>query len=200
MSLNTGIYKIVNSSNGKEYIGSAVHLGRRRNLHLCQLRSGAHRNKKLQSAWDKHGEGAFKFETVLFCDRADLLFYEQIMIDGFNSVDAGYNILRVAGSGMGFKHGEDHKASLRGNKRALGMKHSEASIEAIKRSLAGNKYSLGHKHPPEFGREISARISGTTQSADHVAKRMAAHVGAKRTEQAKANMRAAWEKRRMAAA
>ncbi len=196
MKICSGIYKIENLKNSKLYIGSAVNMKSRWATHKSNLQAGIHANKKLQNAWNKHGKDAFKFVALIFCERKDLIFYEQRFMDSLKSVDFGYNVLPIAGSGLGYKHSDDHKKNMLGNKHALGMVHSEETKEKIAKSCAGNKNSLGHKHKPEFGKRISQRLIGIAQSEDHVAKRMAAHIGTKRTEQAKENMRAAWVKRK----
>lgn len=87
------------------YIGSAVHLVGRRGDHLKRLRKGTHNNKFLQHAFDKHGD-AFQFEILLLCDPSDLLRCEQYFID---TLKPRYNIARVAGSVLGFKHGAAFK-------------------------------------------------------------------------------------------
>ena len=78
----SGIYHIVNTNNGRAYVGSAVHLVNRWATHRRDLRKGDHRNSYLQRAWLKHGEEAFKFEVVEHVsDLADLIVREQAHID-----------------------------------------------------------------------------------------------------------------------
>src|ERR1700726_4028557 len=60
----SGIYRIVNTLNGKFYIGSAVNLRIRRKNHFVTLRNNAHKNPYLQRAFNKHGEQAFTFEVI----------------------------------------------------------------------------------------------------------------------------------------
>src|SRR6266542_6312726 len=40
------------SQMGGRYVGSTLHLRKRRNLHLCLLRSGRHHAPHLQAAWN----------------------------------------------------------------------------------------------------------------------------------------------------
>ena len=58
MKNQSGIYEILNTANGKRYIGSAVHFARRWYLHCWKLNRGEHHSAKLQNAWNKHGAGA----------------------------------------------------------------------------------------------------------------------------------------------
>lgn len=100
-----GIYRWLNTANGKSYIGSAVDMEERRKQHLSQLRAGNHVNRKLLNAFNKYGEQSFEFEILGYCLERDLLFNEQLAIDAFGACRNGYNICPVAGRPMaGRKH------------------------------------------------------------------------------------------------
>ncbi len=182
--MNTGIYEIRNIVTGKRYIGSAVHFRRRKAVHLALLRAGKHRNAKLQASWDKHGERAFEFRLLVVCGREDLVMYEQRLIDGFNTVGDGYNLLPVAGSALGFRHSNQHKASLAGNQNARGMKHSDETRRRLAQASLGNKHGLGHKRSAEHRAAISLAHKGRKQSPEQVAKRVAATQATKRAKAA----------------
>ena len=77
-SRNAGVYRIVNTTNGRCYFGSAVNFHRRAITHVHALRNGNSHSKKLQAAWNKYGESSFKFEVVLVCARRDAVMYEQM--------------------------------------------------------------------------------------------------------------------------
>lgn len=109
----SGVYEIVHLPTGRRYIGSAVHYGKRKKLHLCQLRNGKHHNRHLQNAWHKYGEDQFKFNLLLVCARDMVLFYEQRCIDGFAPE---FNVAPTAGSALGVKHGPEFCQNL--SKRA----------------------------------------------------------------------------------
>ena len=58
-----GLYKIVNKTTGKYYIGSTLDSFRKRfSKHKRRLRKNVHENGYLQKAWNKYGESDFKFE------------------------------------------------------------------------------------------------------------------------------------------
>lgn len=59
-----GIYKILNTINGKFYIGSSVNLRKRLYEHFRELELGIHTNKHLQNAWIKYGKEGFKFQVI----------------------------------------------------------------------------------------------------------------------------------------
>ena len=128
--MNTGIYAIENTVNGKMYVGSAVNIGKRKTMHLRSLRKRVHHSLKLQRAYDKHGEEAFAFRPLLICRKEDLLFYEQSVLDKFDTARAGYNIAPVAGSSLGIKRSEETKAKI---------------VEAVKARWADPEYNAAGK-------------------------------------------------------
>lgn len=55
------IYKIINTTNGKFYVGSTMDTRERFRTHRKKLRSNTHHCKHLQASWNKYGENAFIF-------------------------------------------------------------------------------------------------------------------------------------------
>lgn len=156
----SGIYEIVNTANGKKYVGSAIDLAGRKRLHLWNLNKGSHHSRHLQSAWNKHGEQAFEFKTLLLCSKDNLLMYEQRVIDAFTPA---YNIEKTAGSALGVKRTKEQRQKL--SKALTGIKYQERSAEvraAISKRMLGNKYSAGvthwrgRKHSPEALAKMAA--------------------------------------------
>ncbi len=168
----TGIYVIENVANGRRYVGSAVNIEKRWKEHRRQLSQGRHHSKFLQNAWDKHGEAAFRFRVVLFCDRPNLLWYEQALIDAWQP---DYNSAPTAGSQLGFRHRSESKARM---------------SEAAKRT----RNFTGHRHTEETKRRISEAKQGRTygpQTAERRAKIGAAHKGKVITAEQRARISAA---------
>lgn len=64
MRIISGIYKIVNTKNGKFYVGSSKNIIRRFGIHRSALRNKRHHSPYLQRSWNKHGEKTFKFEIL----------------------------------------------------------------------------------------------------------------------------------------
>ena len=92
-----GVYRIVNRTNGKFYVGSSKRMGRRAWTHLNHLRSGKHHCIALQRAFDKYGETAFRFEIFCTCDSDDeFLSIEQMMLDERHGDADCYNSSSVA--------------------------------------------------------------------------------------------------------
>lgn len=97
-----GIYKIVNKSNGKFYIGSAVSFKERWKKHKKDLRKGTHHSKYLQRAWNNYGEESFLFIVIEYVEnKLKLINREQYYID---SLSPHYNVCKIAGSCLGLKH------------------------------------------------------------------------------------------------
>ena len=138
----SGIYEIVNTINGKSYLGSAGYLPRRRAQHWHLLRSGKHHTRYLQHAWNFYGEDAFPFRPVLFCEKSELLRYEQELLDRRKPA---YNGSRSAERPAG----------------PAGWKHSLEARERIR--LAG----IGRTHSPEVRAKMSAMKRGIKFTDEH---------------------------------
>lgn len=126
----SGIYRIVNTVNGKQYIGSAVNIRKRWGVHRCHLRGDKHHSAALQRAWNKYGEDAFMFSKVHCTQTEDLLYCEQWWLD---MDQPEYNVLGKAGSSIGRRMDEQQKDTIR--KARTGVKLSEE--HKIKISLGG---------------------------------------------------------------
>jgi group I intron endonuclease len=135
----TGIYLYLNNTNGKIYIGSAKDL---------RIRLRAYYNPKelvrnqflIQKAIIKYGHINFSLVIIEYCNIENLYSREQYYIDLFSPE---YNILRLAGSSLGYKHADEAKAKiiakLTGSRlsketkdkiasKAFGRKHAEETI------------------------------------------------------------------------
>ena len=62
-----GVYRIINSLNGKYYIGSSSNIRTRFGQHLKMLSSGNHHNHLLQDDFDIYGAAYFSFEILKEC-------------------------------------------------------------------------------------------------------------------------------------
>ena len=89
------IYKIVNSDNGKVYVGQTTKFRKRIGQHYRALSAGKHCSFYLQKSFSKHGVDKYYFEileevtTDSICDR-ETYWIEKL--DSSNR-DKGYNIL-----------------------------------------------------------------------------------------------------------
>lgn len=183
-----GVYKILNSANGKTYVGSTNNLARRWPEHRKKLRAGNSTCTRLQSAWRKYGEASFTFlviETVL--SPADLIAREQFWMDTLHSE---YNVAPAAGSQAGVRHSAATRARLsmmakpitleQRQKMIAGIRGMSPEAKAAQRSRMsaahkGHKRLLGKKQSDESRAKRSASLKGRVFSDEHRAKLRANH-------------------------
>jgi len=99
-----GVYCILNTLNGKIYIGSTLDsFGSRWKSHKGKLNRQVHPNTHLQAAWNKHGSAAFVFDVLYESEiDAEIVEKEQFFLDIFFGPIC-YNIRAVAKSNKGYK-------------------------------------------------------------------------------------------------
>lgn len=88
----SGIYKFVNTINGKVYVGCSNHLVHRHRQHIRALRSRTHVNRYLQAAFNLYGESAFEWSIIEFCPIDQLHSREKHWIRHYSSFGDGYNL------------------------------------------------------------------------------------------------------------
>ena len=209
----SGVYEILNTTNGKRYVGSAVSLRKRKRDHWSVLRRDAHRNAHLQNAWNKYGEDAFAFEVLECWEPEFLVSMEQWWM---NMLCPEYNILPVAGSSLGMRHTdesrsnmsaaqkgrvftEDHKSNL--STAQIGREHTAETKAKLSAAMKGNTHGLGYKHTKESLAKQSAAQMGRKFTDEHKRKISAKLLGntnclgRKLTDETKAKM-SAWQKGR----
>ena len=169
--MKSGIYQIVNTVNGKRYIGSASKLGKRWGQHRYALKNGKHCNRHLLAAWRKYGDKNFVFKRLLVCATQNLVMYEQLCID---ALKPEYNKRQQAHSNVGVKVSDKTKQKLReintgkklsaqtrlkmvGWQNAAGKHHiSPEAREKMSAPHRGNTYRLGKKNSPEHRAKLKA--------------------------------------------
>lgn len=111
----TGIYQILNTINGKVYVGSSKWIEQRWRSHLSLLRKDKHHSKHMQNAWNLYGEDAFQWIVLEECFIDDLAKKEQSHIDGLGVCDreVGYNTSPIANSQQGHKWTDEQRDGAR---------------------------------------------------------------------------------------
>lgn len=185
-----GVYEIKNTLDGKVYIGSSVHVGRRIAAHRCALKRGSHSSAHLQAAWNKHGAAVFVFRPLLLCAEKDLLFYEQRLIDGFKANDPahGYNKRPVAASNAGMHLSEEHKRKIAASmpRGEAHMYHGKRLSDAAYKAAADLKRAEGLS--PEWRANLSAVRKGKKKPEGFGAKIAAVRRGRKHTDATRAKL------------
>lgn len=138
-----GIYCILNVKNGRFYVGSAVSLCGRKDVHLSNLKLEKHHSQFLQNDYNKCGAQSFKFYVLEFVKEKKLLLkIEQSYLDRITDRKNCYNCCYVAGSWYGNHHTEKTKEKLR--QRHLGKKLSKEHRDKIGKSGIGKHVGLRH--------------------------------------------------------
>lgn len=99
-----GVFRVLNTANGKFLLGSSLNLEGPLNSHKFMLTIGKHRNEALQADWNTFGAEKFLFEileTVRVTDdpnfnlEDELTLLEEIWIENLHPFDGtGYNTER----------------------------------------------------------------------------------------------------------
>ena len=206
MEKNSGVYEIVNTLNGKRYIGSSVNIRSRFQHHRAELRSGKHHNRHLQNAWDKYGEENFTFEVLFYCERSHTLVYEQQFLD---NLQPEYNVAISASAPMlGLSVSDEVRAkisaSMKGNTNCLGNKHTAEHIANFSASTKGHEVSAETRAKIGAANKGKSSRRGYKLSEETKAKIGAANKGSKGyhpTDEARNNMslsqKAAWQRRKL---
>src|SRR5690606_38801912 len=150
-------------------------------------------------AWNMYGAEAFVFERILYCDRPNLLMYEQALIDGLRPE---YNIAPVAGSQLGYKHRPDSRERMSIARRRnpssprKGMTHTDEAKRKISESRKGKgcgqrsaewRANIGTSQKgkvisADCREKISKALTGLKQSPETIEKRRQKLIGRKMPE------------------
>jgi group I intron endonuclease len=148
------------------------------------IKKGQHHSAHLQLSWNKHGERSFEFSTIEATEKQNCIIAEQMW---FDLLTPEFNILKTAGSPLGFRHSEEAKKKIRlasmGNKSAVGNTNNRGRVYCkeirTKMSLAhiGNSHRKGVKASDETRERMSNSHNGKKLSPETIAKMSLSHIG-----------------------
>jgi group I intron endonuclease len=75
-----GVYMIRCEPTGSRYVGASVNVVKRIREHFYRLEKGTHRNRRLQSAFNKYGKESFSSKVLLYCDPNNVEWYGEKII------------------------------------------------------------------------------------------------------------------------
>ncbi len=111
----------------------------------------------------KYGYSNFKLEIFEYCDKADTLKREQYYLD---LIKPNYNILKLAGSALGYKHTEEAIRKIKTVK--LGRVRSEETKNKISESMKAN--ILNRTRSANFMAKLGAANGTKVQIHDLISK------------------------------
>jgi group I intron endonuclease len=191
------IYAIVNTINGKLYVGSSRDVRARWREHLNYLENNKHSNNYLQHSFNKYGRDAFEFHIIQEVNEIEqLITAEQYWIDFTKCCDRrfGYNIeptadrstrsaetiAKISVKNKGKVRSAEARAKYsRANKGKILSEETRGKLRAI---------NLGKTMPEETRKKIGESLKGRVFTASHRAKIGAAWKGRKHTEETRQKM------------
>lgn len=198
--LNSGVYIIFNKVNCKTYVGSATNFSKRWAVHRHGLKRGKHENIILQRAWAKYGAEAFEFIVIERVELDKLLEREQYWMDTLQVCEHGYNILPIAGSGIGHQVSAETRAKISASHKGVklspehcaaiskvqtGRVPTEAALIQLAEARTKIKYA---PRTPETKAKIGAANRGQKRSEEVKRQLSIAHTGIKHSDEARARM------------
>jgi group I intron endonuclease len=176
------IYKIINTVNGKFYVGSTTNTRERFRTHRNRLRRGRHHAKHLQAAWNKYGEAAFVFHVIQTVPETESLKdAEDIWLTEHVGKDYCYNKSRYSDAPMRGVLKEDHPN--------FGRIRTEEEREAISASLK-EFYAKDITNHPRFGKQHTEEVKERIRQKK-LANPTKAWLGKERSDETKAKISAA---------
>lgn len=175
--MNTAVYRITNTVNGKLYIGISANPTKRWWEHR---RCAKPTHTKLYSAIKKYGVDAFKFDVLYWCtSREDARDLENLAISVCDSIAIGYNMCPGGGGGIA---GEENP--LFGKKLAPEV--------CAKMSEAAKKRGMSAEHKVRL-----AQARTGSKKPEHWKQTMREkRLGMKLSKEWRDNLAKGWEKRK----
>lgn len=177
------IYSIINTINGKMYIGQTSEgLGRRKKRHIYNANNGT--KHILYRAIRKHGIDCFDFNTIYTCNENDNINLKEIeFIKFFNTkIPNGYNMTDGGEGISGLTRTPEHNAKIgMANK---GRKISDEQKQLLRTINIGKKLSEEHirkikesHSTPEYKEKVRADHLGKKLTEEHKEKLRKANLG-----------------------
>ena len=183
--MRSGVYRILNTVNGREYIGSSsVDCMVRFRAHKYLLGARKHQSPLLQEDWIKFGPECFVWEMLECCDGDSCVSSEQLWIDRRNPQ---YNVMMVAESGgRGWRHSAATKDKISkakmGNtcgrfaEHRSGWHHTEEARRKMSIAKIGNRFMVGRSLSSATKAKIGASITGIKESKETLHKKRIAMI------------------------
>lgn len=151
----SGIYSIINTVNGKVYIGKALCIYRRIKNHIGALNMRSKdENRHLINAWFKYDRSSFKYEVLEYLDKDENKIAERELywIDYYSSLNrkSGYNLRYDSSTGLIVSEETRQKLSI------AQIKRFEDPKEREKIALCSKTF---WKNNPDIKKQMSIKVS-----------------------------------------
>lgn len=180
----SGVYRIESKLKPERcYIGSAVNITHRWQLHLQSLQRNKHHSQKLQRHFNKYSEFDLSFSVLLGCEKEDLLKTEQYFIDSYNPY---FNNCKIAGSVLGCHWKLSKEICERQSIRRMG--------HAISKETR-NKIGIANKnkiHSKEQNENHNKKIKGYVPTESSRISRSKKMKGMPKTEEHSRHIKESW--------
>jgi hypothetical protein len=164
----SGIYKIINTKNGKFYLGSSKNLAQRKKKHKYELSKGKHHSSYLQNAYNKYGAKSFKFVIIEHVEESRLLEVEQHYLNTMKPYleDVGYNMSKMATNCV--LTGQDHWTYGLPTEEHhwYGKKHTKETRLKISKAQKGKLNHAYGKPSPNRGKPLSEETKAKLRIAN----------------------------------
>ena len=132
-----GIYRIINTENGKMYIGQSENISHRKACHKYDLENGRHKNKDMQNDYNTNKD-VFVFELICECGKEYLDELEMYFINKYQTYNSLYGYNMTYGS--------------KGKNKGIMTERAKNNVSKAKK---GNKHMCGIKLSDEWKKHLS---------------------------------------------
>lgn len=149
--IKSGIYRLNNLVTGKSYVGSSKDLSNRFSTYysLNYIKKKVKKDSSIiYNSILKYGYDKFSLDILEYCELDILIEREQYYMD---LLKPEYNILKKAGSRLGFKHTE--KTKLKISIIKTGIKHDISFSKNLSKAKRGKK-----QNKPRFINNITPKV------------------------------------------
>lgn len=159
-----GVYRWINLTNGKSYVGSSSNLGRRFreyfSISFLEIETKKGRSK-ICNALVKYGYSGFSLEILEYCDPEKAVVREQYFLD---LISPEYNILLKAGSSQGHLHSSETKVKM---SQAWTLERKAKHLERLNR-LNSSKEQQEHLKRLKLSRKGCSKPEGSGIPSVHL--------------------------------
>lgn len=160
--MNSGIYKIENSGNGKVYIGQSKNLSNRQYTHFRALEKGIHHNKHLQRSFDRFGADAFTFTVIERCAVEELNERERFWIQAYDAMNPAKGYNQESGGNAGKEVCEALRAAMTGPGNPMfGRSPSKETRARMRISARGKNAILTENQAYRIKEQLAAGVALT---------------------------------------